>query len=99
MKKSGVTFSGLLEELPVFIKNSHLMNVMLAELKLLQPRPKAPNLELGTRGGLEKTLRAMVADVEELNKSVGAYNKFTLEKQRFDAILNSLIQVSGTRVE
>ncbi|CAD5211717.1 unnamed protein product [Bursaphelenchus xylophilus] len=92
LKNSGVTYSNLLEELPIFIKNSHLMNVMLAELRLLQPKKTAPNLELGTRGSLEKTLRAMVCNVEELNKSIGAYNKYTLEKQRYDAVLNSLIQ-------
>ncbi|CAD5207071.1 unnamed protein product [Bursaphelenchus okinawaensis] len=92
LKNSGVTYSNLLEELPIFIKNSHLMNVMLAELKLIHPKKSAPHLELGTRGSLEKTLRAMVSNVEELNKSITAYNKYTLEKQRYDAVLNSLIQ-------
>lgn len=69
------------------------MNVMLAELQLLQPKKPAPHLELGTRGGLEKTLRSLLLDVEELNKSISAYNKYTVEKQRYDAILNNLIQV------
>lgn len=34
----------------------------------------------------------MSLDIDELNKSIGSYNKYTLEKQRYDAILNSAIQ-------
>ena len=84
----------MMQELPISIKSSHLMNVMLAELKLLQSKRSRSeaHLELGTRGGgLENALRAMTSNVEELNKSIGAYNKYTVEKQRYDAVLNSLI--------
>jgi len=92
VKSSGVTYSTVLEELPVSIKNSHLMNVMLSELTLLQPKKSDAHLELGSRNGLEKALRAMITDVEELNKSITAFNKYTMEKQRYVAILNTLIQ-------
>ncbi|KAI6181588.1 Eukaryotic translation initiation factor 3 subunit H [Aphelenchoides besseyi] len=92
VKNSGVTFTNMLQELPVTIKNSRLMNVMLAELKLLHPQRNEAHLELGTRNGLEKSLRSSISVVEELNKTIGSYNKYTLEKQRYDAMLNTLIQ-------
>ncbi|KAI6232593.1 Eukaryotic translation initiation factor 3 subunit H [Aphelenchoides fujianensis] len=92
VKNSSVTYTNMLQELPVTIKNSHLMNVMLAELKLVHPQRNEAHLELGTRSGLEKSLRSMITDVEELNKTIGAFNKYTVEKQRYDAMLNQLIQ-------
>jgi hypothetical protein len=82
----------VLQELPVTIKNSNLMNVMLAELRLLKPKRTDAHLELGTRNNLEKSLKAMTVDIDELNKSITSYNKYTLEKQRYDALLNSAIQ-------
>lgn len=92
MKQSGLTFSSILEELPVIMKNSHLMNVLLTELSLTKRRREAPHLELGTRSSLEKSLRLLVSDVDELNKSLTSYNKYIAEKQKFDTIYNSLIQ-------
>lgn len=82
----------MLQELPVTIKNSNLMNVMLAEMRLLNPKRSNAHLELGTRNNLEKALRSMSGDIDELNKSITSYNKYTLEKQRYDAILNTAIQ-------
>jgi translation initiation factor 3 subunit H len=82
----------MLQELPVSIKNSHLMSVMLAELRLLHPKRSDAHLELGTRNSLDKAIRAMTADIDELNKSITSYNKYTVEKQRYDAVINTLIQ-------
>uniref|UniRef100_A0A914QC23 MPN domain-containing protein n=1 Tax=Panagrolaimus davidi TaxID=227884 RepID=A0A914QC23_9BILA len=70
-----LTHETILEELPVVIKNSHLMNVMLSQLGLVRKTKPAPFLELGTRRSLEKS-----------------YSKYVNEKQRYDALLNSLIQ-------
>lgn len=82
----------MLQELPVTIKNSNLMNVMLAELRLLKPKRTNVHMELGTRNNLEKALRSMSLDIDELNKSITAYNKYILEKQRHDANLNIALQ-------
>lgn len=92
MKQSGLTFSSILEELPVIMKNSHLMNVLLAELSLTKRKRSAPHLELGTRSSLEKSLRLLITDVDELNKSLASYNKYIAERQKFDTIYNGLIQ-------
>jgi translation initiation factor 3 subunit H len=87
-----LTHETILEELPVVIKNSHLMNVMLSQLGLVRKTKPAPFLELGTRRSLEKCLRSLLGNVDELNKSIQAYSKYVNEKQRYDALLNSLIQ-------
>lgn len=72
---------------------------MLAELRILKPKRTNAYLELGTRNNLEKALRAMSVDIDELNKSITSYNKYTLEKQRYDAILNTAIQKRQTENE
>lgn len=82
----------MIEELPVVIKSSHLMSVMLAELALSRQKHSAAHLELGTRRNLEKSVRSMMYDIDELNKSVGAYNKYVMEKQKYDTVYNSLVQ-------
>ena len=92
VRKAGLTHETMLEELPVVIKNSHLMNVMLSQLVLVRKTKPAPFLELGTRRSLEKCIRSLLGNVDELNKSVQAYSKYVNEKQRYDALLNSLIQ-------
>lgn len=74
------------------MKNSHLMNVMLTELALLKPQREAPHLELGTRCALEKSMRSMVTEIDELNKSIASYAKYVSEKQKYDTIYNSLLQ-------
>lgn len=92
MKQAGLNFSSILEELPVILKNSHLMNVMLAEMALLKPNRQAPHLELGTRRALEKSIRSLVSETDELNKSILTYGKYVTEKQKYDTIYNSLLQ-------
>lgn len=81
-----------MEELPIVLKNSHLMNVLLAELALTPRKRSAPHLELGTCGALEKSMRSLITNIDELNKSLGAYNKYVVEKQKFDTMYNALMQ-------
>lgn len=54
-KQAGLNFTTFFEELPVVVKNSHLMNVLVAELALSSKckRPTA-HLELGTKRSLER---------------------------------------------
>uniref|UniRef100_A0A914BW20 Eukaryotic translation initiation factor 3 subunit H n=2 Tax=Acrobeloides nanus TaxID=290746 RepID=A0A914BW20_9BILA len=92
VKQAGLTYETMLEELPIVIKNSHLMNVMLAELALTPKSKPGIHLELGTRRSLEKCLRSIMFDIDELNKALANYNKYTQDKQKFDTMYNSLIQ-------
>lgn len=68
------------------------MNVVLAQLAINHQPKTAPYLELGTRRSLEKCVKSLMNDVDELNKSVSAYNKYVIEKQRYDSHYNSLLQ-------
>ncbi|KAI1715937.1 JAB1/Mov34/MPN/PAD-1 ubiquitin protease domain-containing protein [Ditylenchus destructor] len=99
MKQYGLSFSTVLEELPVVMKNSHLMNVMLAELSLLRRKREAPHLELGTRRALEKSMRSLMQQVDETNKSLNAYTKFVVEKSRFDTQYAGIIAKRQTENE
>uniref|UniRef100_A0A7E4ZZW6 Eukaryotic translation initiation factor 3 subunit H n=1 Tax=Panagrellus redivivus TaxID=6233 RepID=A0A7E4ZZW6_PANRE len=92
VKNAGLTHETMLEELPIVIRNSHLINVLLSQLSIVRPNKAAPHLELGTGRSMEKCIRSLLGNVDELNKSVGAYNKYVSEKQRYDAICNSLVQ-------
>jgi hypothetical protein len=68
------------------------VQVLLAELALSTPKTEASHLELGTRRALEKAMKSLMLDVDELNKGITAYNKYVQEKQKFDATYNSLLQ-------
>lgn len=41
---------------------------------------------------LEKGVRGMLANLEELNKNVSAYSKYMIDKQRHDNIVQNLMQ-------
>ncbi|CAK5075817.1 unnamed protein product [Meloidogyne enterolobii] len=93
-KQTGLNFSNFFEELPIVVKNSHLINVLLAELALFS-RGKKTNtvvLELGTKRALERSVKASMGTVDELNKAVNAYGRYMTEKQKYDAIYASMMQ-------
>jgi hypothetical protein len=54
-RQAGLNFSNFFEELPIVVKNSHLINVLLAELSLFSHGKKTNTvLELGTKRALER---------------------------------------------
>uniref|UniRef100_A0AAF5RWV8 Eukaryotic translation initiation factor 3 subunit H n=1 Tax=Wuchereria bancrofti TaxID=6293 RepID=A0AAF5RWV8_WUCBA len=94
-RTTGLTYENMLEELPVVIKNSHLVNVMLAELALeggCAIQRSSSHLELGTRRSLEKCLRSLMSDVDDLNRTVMAYTKYVADKQRYDLTIYNAMQ-------
>ncbi|GMT31058.1 hypothetical protein PFISCL1PPCAC_22355, partial [Pristionchus fissidentatus] len=97
VKAAGITYENMFEELPVVIKNSHLVNVMVAELALspaLRTNEKlgGAHLELGTKRSLEKCIRSMMINIDEMNKSIQAFSKYQLDKQKHDANVNAQMQ-------
>ncbi|VDN20453.1 unnamed protein product [Gongylonema pulchrum] len=72
-RTAGLNYENMLEELPVVIKNSHLVNVMLAE-------------------SLEKCLRSLMSNVDDLNRTVMAYTKYVADKQRHDLTVYNAMQ-------
>jgi len=88
-----LTFENMFEELPIVIKNSHLVNVMLSELSLSSVRPAEPvHLQLGAKGSLEKCMRSLMNHVDDLNRSINSYNKYAVDKARHDALISNLTQ-------
>ncbi|VDK29303.1 unnamed protein product [Gongylonema pulchrum] len=114
-RTAGLNYENMLEELPVVIKNSHLVNVMLAELALdggrVATQHLSSHLELGTgrrifffnlfkcrmtfrglRKSLEKCLRSLMSNVDDLNRTVMAYTKYVADKQRHDLTVYNAMQ-------
>ncbi|KAK6017284.1 hypothetical protein OSTOST_17196, partial [Ostertagia ostertagi] len=88
VKAANLTYQTMFEELPIVIKSSHLVNVMMAELSLAPTRIAdrfSTHLELGSR-------RAMMANIDELNKSISAYGKYVNDKQKHDNMIYNLTQ-------
>lgn len=95
VKAANLTYQTMFEELPIVIKSSHLVNVMMAELSLAPTRIAdrfSTHLELGSRRSLEKSVRAMMANIDELNKSISAYGKYVNDKQKHDNMIYNLTQ-------
>ena len=74
IKDFKLTHENFMEELPVIIKNSHLLNSVLCELQEMSPSPKKYTfLDLSTSNVLEKNLRSLIENVDELGSET---NKF-----------------------
>lgn len=95
VKAANLTYETMFEELPIVIKSSYLINVMMAELSLAPSKvseKSAAFLELGTRRSLEKCVRGMMANVDELNKSIACISKYMSDKQRHDNTVFNMTQ-------
>ena len=72
-----MSYASLFTEVPVTIKNSHLVNELLLEMSEQIPTEKgAQFLDLGTADVLEGQLKHLMDSVDELNQEAIKYNKF-----------------------
>lgn len=72
-----VGYENLLMEVPVYIRNSPLTNILLAELGDLIPPQQGLNfLDLGTATVLEGQLRSLMEHVDELNQEAIKFNRY-----------------------
>jgi len=86
IKKMGLTYDTLFEELPVTIRNSHLVNILLCEIALKQTTAPMQNLlDLGTGGTLEKSVRQLMGHVDNLNTEMNKYSRYVGAKQKQDS--------------
>ncbi|CAI5438580.1 unnamed protein product [Caenorhabditis angaria] len=96
VKSSGLNYENMFEELPIIIKSSYLNNVLMAELSLskgsMTDKYAAKHLDLGTKRSLEKSVRAMMTNVDELNKSIQSLAKYMNDKQRHDNMVFNITQ-------
>jgi len=93
IKKAKISYENLFEELPVTIKNSHLVNISMCEMALAQkPGPTKHFLDLGSSGTLEKCMRQTMGHVDHLKDEVNKYIKYSANKQRYETLKENYIQ-------
>jgi len=92
VKDLKISYQNMFTEVPIIIKNSHLMNALLLEIneQLTLEVGGSQYLDLGTAQTLETQLRCMMDSVDDLNQESIKFNKHQnsqlkqlQEKQRF----------------
>ena len=77
MTKDNITFEMIFQEIPIVIRNSHLLNCMICEIDELTPnQDKHLNLDLATGSVLEKNVQMLIDCVDSLNQDINKYYNF-----------------------
>jgi translation initiation factor 3 subunit H len=83
IKEMRLNHENFMEELPVIIKNSHLLNSVLCELQEMTPAPKKYSfLDLSTSNVLEKNLRSLIENVDELGGETTKFLNYHKQLQK-----------------
>uniref|UniRef100_A0A9J7XW29 Eukaryotic translation initiation factor 3 subunit H n=1 Tax=Cyprinus carpio carpio TaxID=630221 RepID=A0A9J7XW29_CYPCA len=85
LKKACIGFEIMFEEVPIVIKNSHLINVLLLDLQEKSTvADKHELLNLSSSNHLEKSLQLLMDRVDDMNQDIGKYNTYcrNLSKQQ-----------------
>ncbi|ELU18873.1 hypothetical protein CAPTEDRAFT_161622 [Capitella teleta] len=80
LKKSSMSFESLFEEVPVVIKNSHLVNSLLCEMEETESSYNFLDLATGTH--LEKNVSLLIESVDELTQDANKYFGFQRTQAR-----------------
>ncbi|XP_047421832.1 eukaryotic translation initiation factor 3 subunit H isoform X1 [Sciurus carolinensis] len=77
LKKANITFEHMFEEVPIVIKNSHLINVLMWELeKKSAVADKHELLSLASSNHLGKNLQLLMDRVDEMSQDIVKYNTY-----------------------
>ncbi|KAL0598712.1 eukaryotic translation initiation factor 3 subunit H isoform X2 [Macaca nemestrina] len=77
LKKANITFEYMFEEVPIVIKNSHLINVLMWELeKKSAVADKHELLSLASSNHLGKNLQLLMDRVDEMSQDIVKYNTY-----------------------
>ncbi|XP_056335483.1 eukaryotic translation initiation factor 3 subunit H-B [Danio aesculapii] len=85
LKKASVGYEHMFEEVPIVIKNSHLINVLLWELEEKSTAAdKHELLSLSNSSHLEKSLQMLMDRVDDMSQDIVKYNNYSrsLSKQQ-----------------
>jgi len=83
IKELKLTHENFMEELPVIIKNSHLVNSLLCEIQNMTPSHKKYNfLDLATSNVLEKNIRSLIENVDELSGETTKFLNYHKQLQK-----------------
>lgn len=78
IKDLHISFETMFTQVPIIVKNSHLMNALLLEMEEQLPLSTSGGnqfLDLGTATTLETQIRSMMDSVDELNQESIKFNK------------------------
>lgn len=81
LKNSKFSFQNMFEEIPIYVKNSNLTNVLMCELNSgsLQPGKKvdsfdvSSHLDLGATTSLQMTLRQLLSITDDMSQEINKY--------------------------
>ena len=77
LKNVKVSHDSLFQEVPIVVKNSHLVNELLLELSEQVPSDVGSSfLDLGSANVLEEQLKYLMETVDELNQEAIKFNKY-----------------------
>ncbi|CAG5117283.1 unnamed protein product [Candidula unifasciata] len=77
MTKHSINFETMFQEIPVVLRNSHLVNALLCELsEKTRKEQKFSSLDLGTSSVLEKNLRQLMECVDDVAMDTNKYLNF-----------------------
>jgi len=77
IRELGLSFENMFEEIPVVIKNSHLMNVALCEIEdKLSTKKTYNNLDMATGNVMENYLRLLMDTVDDLSQDTNKYHNY-----------------------
>ncbi|XP_043923001.1 eukaryotic translation initiation factor 3 subunit H [Protopterus annectens] len=77
LKKATIGYENMFEEVPIVIKNSHLINVLMWELEEKSAASeKHELLNLSSSNHLEKTLQLLMDRVDDMSQDIIKYNTY-----------------------
>ncbi|XP_041101580.1 eukaryotic translation initiation factor 3 subunit H [Polyodon spathula] len=78
LKKANIGFENMFEEVPIVIKNSHLINVLMWEMEQKSAvSDKQELLSLSSSNHLEKSLQLLMDRVDDMSQDIVKYNTFS----------------------
>ncbi|WAR24144.1 EIF3H-like protein [Mya arenaria] len=98
IKAAGMSYEKMFMEIPVHIKNSHLVNSLLCEIDdKLVDEESSDFLDLGTSSMLEKNLKLLMESVDEVAMDANKYVNFQRQLQKQKTSENQLRIARGEK--
>jgi translation initiation factor 3 subunit H len=83
VKKAGLSFEEMFEEVPLVIKNSHLTNALCCELEEIAPTENPYDfLDLATSSVLEKDLKLLLEAVDDISQDSNKFFNYQRQLSR-----------------
>lgn len=93
VKEYKLTHENFMEEIPVIVKNSHLVNSLLCEIQDLTPASRRYNFfDLSTSNVLEKVMRSLIENVDELSGETNKYLNYHKQLQKQNHLKQQYLQ-------